>query len=161
VPIIILPSPSGGSSGTSAATRVSETSKFFGEDIWYDVSQAGPDAEPDYVITTAGDYAIAIEREALRQALVRRAITDPDEWPTLVNYGVGALSYVKSKNSASNRAALEARIRAQFPLDPRVESVDTVTITSAEGGGVDVFVLVIPVGALRNDKPLPVRILIT
>lgn len=161
MPFFIVPSPEAGASATPAASRASDEAQFFGEDIWFDVAPATPDAEPDYVITSSGDYALATGREALRQALVRRTITSPDEWPTLVDYGVGALEFLKGRNTAAERAALEARIRSQYLKDPRVESIDSVTLTTLDGGGLDVFVLVIPVGALRNDKPLPVQILIT
>src|SRR4051812_16319850 len=100
MPLFILPSPSGGSSGLPEATRADEQAQMFGEDIWFDVASATPDIEPDYVITASGDYALATGREALRQSLLRRLITDPDEWPTLDDYGCGALSYLKGKNTA-------------------------------------------------------------
>ena len=119
------------------------------------------EAQPNYVITTAGDYALATGTEALRQALMRRTITSPREWPTLKNFGVGAKDYVKEKDTPASRAELEATIRSQYLQDPRVDSIDSVTIDSLEGGGLDILVMVIPVGALRQDKPLPVHITIT
>lgn len=157
----IVPSPDAGSSSTPASGRAAAQAQFFGEDIWYDVVGSDPDAQPDYVITVSGDYAIATGIDAYRQALVRRAITDPTEWSTLKDYGAGVLSYVKRRNTPAARAELEARIRSQFMKDPRTDSVDSVTITPLDGGGLDILVLVIPVGALRQDKPLPVQITIT
>jgi hypothetical protein len=55
---------------------------------------------------------------------MRRTITNPGEWKTKPNYGVGARLYVKAKDTPATRSELAARIRSQYLLDQRVESVD-------------------------------------
>jgi hypothetical protein len=52
------------------------------------------------------------------------------------------------------------RVRSQFGADPRVESIDSVTIESLDADALKISVMVIPVGRARTDKPLPVQILI-
>lgn len=141
-------------SGLSDAAKAARDAAFFGEDIWY--AAVHDDGSGEYVITPAGDLQVAVGREALRQALIRRLITRPDEWPTLPDYGVGALDYVKGKNTPSARAELEARVRSQFARDQRVERVDIVMVTPLDDGspGLKVSVQVTPRGRLRSDRPL-------
>lgn len=149
-----------GGSGLSAGEQAAVQAGFFGEDIWYDVSADNSgNAEGDYVITAAGDVQAVNGREALRQSLTRRIITDPEEWPTLPNFGVGAGRYVKAKNTAAVRAELESKIRAQFLRDPRVESVVLVTVWPlADGDGLKISVTVTPRGRLRAERPLSVQV---
>jgi len=159
-PSWFLPTPSGGSSGVPASEQASQDALFYGEDIWHDVATADVNGEADYVVTSAGDWAVVTGREALRQSLMRRTITNPGEWPTLPDYGVGARQYVKARNTASVRAELESRIRSQYLRDPRVHSVDLVTVAQLADGspGIVISVLVTPRGRLRTDKPMPVRL---
>lgn len=154
-----LPQPPNGVTGTSSSDEAQQRAKFFGEDIWYDVSHPDPNTgTPDYVPNAAGDWTLVTELEALRQSLLRRTITNPGEWKTKPNYGVGARQYIKAKNTAANRAELEARIRSQYLQDPRVESIDSVTITQPFDDGLSIVVVVIPAGRLRNDQPLVVQL---
>lgn len=144
-----------------ASEQATQEARFYGSDIWFDI--AAPDVqlgEANYVVTAAGDLALATGREALRQSLIRRLITAPGEWATLPDYGVGARAYVKAKNTRSVRAELESKIRAQFLRDPRVHSVDLVTVTQLDDGspGLKISIQVTPRGRLRTDKPLPVQL---
>lgn len=141
-------------SGLSTAAQAARDAAFFGEDIWY--AAVHDDGSGEYVITPAGDLQVAVGREALRQALIRRLITDPDEWPTLPDYGVGARRYVKAKNTPSVRAELESRTRSQFARDRRVEAVNVVLVAQLGDGspGVRVTVQVTPRGRLRGDRAL-------
>lgn len=157
----LLPSPTSGTSGVPASEQQNQIAHFFGEDIYFDI--AAPDVElgeADYIITPTGDWLTVTGEEALRQSLIRRIVTNPGEWATKPNYGVGARQYVKAKNTKTTRAELESRIRAQFLFDQRVERVDLVVVEQLEDGsaGVKIEVHVTPRGRLRGDKPLPVRL---
>lgn len=155
-----LQTPSSGASGVPASESIDQASKFFGLDIWFDVAMPGSDGQATYVVTPAGDVTVASGREALRQSLTRRLITNPGDWKTVPEYGVGARQYVKGKNTPSRRAELESRIRAQFMRDPRVLRVALAMVTPLDDGspGLRVSVSVIPVGRLRSDQALPVQI---
>lgn len=160
-PSFTLPVPPNGYQGVPDSEAQSQGSRFFGVDIHLDV--AAPDltfGQAHYVTTAAGDWAVARGREALRQSLIRRIITSPGEWQTKPDYGVGARQYVKAKNTATVRAELESRIRAQFSRDVRVLSVDLVTIAQLDDGssGVKISVTVTPRGRLRTDQPLVVAL---
>lgn len=156
----IVPNPTIETAAASAKQADPDT-QFFGRDIYFEI--AAPDAtlgEADYVVNAAGDWTAVTGREALRQSLLRRLITSPGEWQTKPDYGVGARQYVKAKNLLATRNELEARIRAQFLRDPRVERVDTVTVAQLDDGsaGVKISVFVTPRGRLRSDRPLPVQL---
>lgn len=158
-PTFTVPDPAAGYVGTPESERLEQDARFYGADIWLDV--AAPDAQlgsARYVTTAAGDWTIARGREALRQSLLRRLVTNPGDWQTKPNYGVGARQYVKAKNTRSVRAELESRIRQQFALDVRVHSVDVVIINPLDDGspGLRIEVLVTPRGRLRTDQPLAV-----
>jgi phage baseplate assembly protein W len=158
-PSWIIPNPPSGYQQTPAAEQESQESRFYGADIHLDV--AAPDVtlgQASYVTTASGDWALARGREALRQSLIRRTVTNPGDWATKPNYGVGARQYVKAKNTRSKRAELESRIREQYMSDPRVHSVDIVTVTPLDDGspGVKISVQVTPKGRLRTDQPLEV-----
>lgn len=147
-------------SGLPASEQASQDAVFFGEDIWFDVAgDLTGKGEGNYVITAGGDLQTATGREALRQSLIRRTITSPEEWPTLPGFGVGAGDYVKAKNTPAVRAELEAKIRTQYLRDPRVESVDLVAVWPLENGpGLKISVNVTPRGRLRTDRPLSVQL---
>ena len=158
-PSFTITDPPSGYQGTPESEQQAQDARFYGVDVWLNV--AAPDVtlgQARYVTTASGDWAVARGREALRQSLLRRLITNPGDWQTKPNYGVGARQYVKAKNTRSARAELESRIRAQFALDVRVHSVDIVTITPLDDGspGVKISVLVTPRGRLRTDKALEV-----
>lgn len=160
-PSWFLPSPSTGYSGVPAAEQASQDALFFGEDVWYDI--AAPDVtlgEANYVTTAGGDLATVTGREALRQSLMRRYVTNPGEWPTLPEYGAGAQQYVKGKNTPAVRSELESVIKAQTLRDPRVQSVTTAIVEQLDDGsdGIKISVVVVPKGRLRSDRPLPITL---
>lgn len=163
-PIFVIPEPPNGFIGTPASESASENARLYGSDIWLNV--AAPDVQlgqARYVTTAAGDWALATGREALRQSLMRRLITNPGDWQTKPDYGVGARQYVKAKNTGTVRAELESRIRSQFARDARVHSVDLVTLERLDGDapGIKVSVAVTPRGRLRTDQPLSVVLGVT
>lgn len=163
-PSFLLPNPPSGYQGTPESEQIEQSNRFYGSDIWLDV--AAPDVQlgqAKYVTTAAGDWALARGREALRQSLLRRLVTNPGEWQTKPDYGVGARQYVKAKNTSTARAELESRIRTQFARDPRVHSVQLVTLTPLDDGtpGVKISIQVTPRGRLRSDRPLEVQMEVT
>lgn len=155
-----IPNPPNGYQGVASSDQATQEAQFYGEDIHYDVSQPDGSGQANYVVTASGDWAIVVGREALRQSLLRRLITHPDEWPTKQNYGVGARRYIKARNSVSVRNELESKIRGQFMRDPRVHSVDTVLVSPLDDGsqGVKISILVTPKGRLRTDRSVPINL---
>jgi phage baseplate assembly protein W len=147
----------GGSSSLPAADRTSQVDRMFGVDLWLDVSTEAA----DLLITPAKDWQIVRGREALRQSLLRRLITNPGEWATLPQYGVGARLFVKERNTKAKRDELANRIRDQFLRDPRVASVDQIVIESLpEDFGIKLAVYVTPKGRLEAGGSLAVQITI-
>jgi phage baseplate assembly protein W len=156
-----LPFELGGTGGgLTEAEIAAQVGKFFGGDIWFDVSQPDQTGHANYVITPAGDVAMVSEHEALRQSLIRRYLTNPGDWKTAPNYGAGCRQYVKGKNTAAERAELESRVRAQSLRDPRVLTVDLATVTPLEDGspGIRLSVKITPKGRLRGDQALPIHL---
>jgi phage baseplate assembly protein W len=148
-----------GQSATPQSERDEQAARFYGSDIWLDV--AAPDVQlgqARYVTTAAGDWALATGREALRQSLLRRLVTNPGDWQTKPDYGVGARQYGKAKNTSTMRAELESRIRSQFARDPRVHSIELVTIErlDSDAPGIKISIIVTPRGRLRSDQQLSV-----
>ena len=122
--------------------------RLWGRDLWLDARVAGADT----ITTPSGDLAVVGGEEALRQALIRRVVTNPGDWALLPNYGVGARRYVKARNTRAMRDELAERVRSQFLAEPRVERIERVTISTTEDGlGIHVLAVVIPVGRLRTE----------
>lgn len=146
-----------------AGDLADQQSALFGEDIWYDVSHPDNTGYADLIVDAGGDWQDVTGIEALRQSLLRRLITNPGEWQTVPDYGVGARQYIKAPMTPSTLSELEARIRSQYLRDDRVEAIDSITITPLTGDqpGIYVLVNVIPKGRLRQDASLPVAITIT
>jgi len=139
-PWTISPSVGGSVAGGSEAQL--QIDRLRGLDIWFDVVQ-GDGA--DYVVTPAGDWKVAEGFVALRQWIIRTIITDPGEWATLPDYGVGARLFVKNRNTASARDELKERIRGQLLRDPRIEDVKEVFVEILSDS-VRIAVTVIPTG---------------
>ena len=147
-----LPGPAAGSSGVSNTEIAGQRSRAFGSDIWFDVSE-GQDA--DMEVTPAGDWLPVEGTEALRQAVLRRIITNPGEWQTLPDYGVGARLFVKARNTPAARAELEERIRSQLGREPRVGSVEQVLVEQLDDNvGIKVSVQIVPAG--ETDRAIPI-----
>lgn len=141
----------GGDASSIRSELLSAFSKLYGKDIWFDVTAD----QPDYIVTPAGDWLPVEGHEALRQSLMRRIVTNPGEWQTLPNFGVGARLYVKARNTQATRDELEARIRSQFMADPRVEAVGQVVIAQlTDSPGLKISVQVTPRGRLKSERPL-------
>lgn len=145
-------------SGSGAATTLpaeaqsDQIARLFGRDIWFDVSAS----HVNTIVTAAGDWATVEGYEALRQSLIRRLITNPGEWRTLPEFGVGARQYVKQRDTRSTRDELAERIRAQFMRDDRVEAVAQIVMESLGNGepGLRVAIRVVPRGRLRPEDTI-------
>lgn len=149
-----LPTSGGSGTGLASATTRRQAAKLFGRDIWFDVS-----AEiANYIVTPAGDWLTVEGAEALRQSLLRRIITNPGEWAARPNFGVGARQFVRARNTRATRDELAERVRAQFLSDPRVESVQEITVKQFADGGLFLSAPVRPLGRLRPDDVLGVRL---
>ena len=151
-PIFIVPDPPSGYQGTPETEQENQEALFFGEDIYFDVATPDPESEQaSYVVNAAGDWTTVTGLAALKQSLFRRLITNPGEWQTKPNYGVGARQYIKARNTEATRTELASRIKSQFALDKRVKTVDTAVMSRLDDGspGIKVSVTVTPVGRLR------------
>ncbi|HSR79108.1 MAG TPA: hypothetical protein VLN57_21220 [Xanthobacteraceae bacterium] len=146
-------------SGLPQAEQNAQTARFYGADIWLDISRPDATGQAQYIVTPAGDLQLATGREALRQSLLRRTLTDPGEWQTAPDFGVGARQFVKGRNTDTERTALINRVRSQYLRDPRVQSVDLVLVTPLDDGspGVLLQAQVTPKGQL-GVQPLPVHL---
>lgn len=144
------PFPPASQGNASRAALVGQIDAAFGRDIWLDLANPGPDREPYVPPTQSGDVLLIEGREALRQAVIRRIITDPGEWSTLPEYGIGASRYVRGKANAATIDELKARIRTQLLRDPRIYSVDQVA-TEVSDGGLKIFIRITPKGERRTD----------
>ncbi len=143
--------------GTLTPDRAKQLDELWGVDIYFDVSdEQGADTKS----TNYGDYLIARGRTALRQAVIRRIITNPGEWRTLPDYGVGARLFVKARNTAAARQELEEKIRGQLKQEARIESVDQINIEQISGG-LKISVVVTPVGQLERNRPLVANVEVT
>ena len=144
-PAVAVPSP------------ITQLDLLFGRDLWFDVRQG---ASANYETTPAGDWKIVEGREALRQAILRRIITDPGEWATLPGYGVGARMYVKARNTRATRDELVERIRGQVLQDPRVESVEAVQVEILPDK-VRIGVIVVPLGRTQRNEVVRASVEVT
>jgi hypothetical protein len=133
-----------------ASGAQTQLDRLFGRDIWFDVRGA---EGANYEVTPAGDWKVAAGEECLRQAIIRRILTDPGEWSTLPEYGVGARMYVKARNTQASRDELSERIRGQLLQDYRIESVDTVEIT-VSASSLHISVIVTPKGRQLRNRPV-------
>jgi hypothetical protein len=150
---------SAGASGIPASETRDQVALLFGRDIWFDVR--GDQA--NYIVTPAGDWLTVEGTEALRQSLLRRTITNPGEWTTLPDFGVGARMFLKARNVKSVRDELAERIRSQYLRDDRVEAVASVTIEPLDNGepGIRVAAVVVPKGRLRPTDTVLIQLEVT
>lgn len=146
------PPPPNGVVFTPTTDTNAQAAQFYGEDIWFDVTQG---SVPNLIVTPAGDWLPVTGMTALRQSLLRRTITKPGEWKFKPNFGVGATEYIKEKDTPAMRAELAARVRSQYLQDQRVESVDEIVIEKFSDGigpGLRLNVVFTPRGRLRTDQ---------
>jgi phage baseplate assembly protein W len=136
----------------SRPSPADQVDRLFGRDLFFD---------GDTRTTPAGDWLLVDGREALRQALIRRVLTNPGEWKTLPDYGAGARMFVKAKDTRAARDELVSRIRGQLAAETRVGSVDQVAIERTPDGALKVAVTVTPAGRAERARPVTASVEVT
>lgn len=133
--------------------RAKARDRLFGRDIWFDVTRE----RIDRVVTAKGDWKLVDGVEALRQSLIRRIITNPGEWQTKPDYGVGARLFVKQRMTSTVIADLQTRIRSQMLKDARVDRVDQV-IVERSNGVLHIVVTIVAKGRDINSSPINIGV---
>lgn len=82
----------------------------------------------DYIATASGDLGTDSGDTNLSNALFRRLITSKGAIIHRPNYGVGIKDFQNGLNTLSKQREIALLIGEQFPLDPRVQSVDGVSV---------------------------------
>jgi phage baseplate assembly protein W len=128
-----------------AATRPAfdRRSLLYGKDLWW---------KGGLVRSSANDWLTVEGQEALRQSVLRRLCTNPGEWRTRPDYGVGALAMVYEEMTTSRVQLLQSRIRTQLTQDPRIQRV-----TAAEVARTDAGLLVIAVAIESRGQAIQFR----
>jgi phage baseplate assembly protein W len=144
----------GGESSISPAADDFQLARFFGKDMFFDVSN---EKGADLKVNQAGDWLLVSGKEALRQAVLRRIVTNPGEWKTLPDYGVGARLYVKTRNTRASRDELVERIRSQLLRDTRIEKVNQVVVELTDGV-LRIAVQITPFGQAQRAQPFSIAI---
>lgn len=118
---------------------ISEVDKLFGRDVYMAL---------DTATSPAGDWTLVEGEEALKQSLRHRTVTNPGEFRTRPDYGVGAGMYVRARQTQATRAELAGRIRQQYLRDQRVLAVEDVAMEWSDG------LLKLAVGVTAKGTPL-------
>lgn len=142
-----LPGVTTGAQGVGGDDRERQYDHLWGRDIWLDANGSA-----ELEVTPAGDYLLASGARALRQAIIRRIITDPGEWATLPDYGVGARAFVKARRTRTAMDELIERIRGQLLQDPRVDEVAAVLIDDETPDQLKIGVYVLAKGRARQNE---------
>jgi len=87
----------------------------------------------DMRLTAGGDVQLVAGLANLYQALFHRLITVPGSLVYKPNYGIGITRFQNAPNSLPVQQNIASLIQEQFPQDPRVQSVSSVSITSEDG----------------------------
>lgn len=136
MPIILIPTPSGGSVELANETEID----LFGVDLLF---------TDDLQVTASGDYATVEGYEALKQAIKIRLMTSPGEYAIHPGFGCGLSRWVKKRATQSDRDSLRQTIIDQLSQEERISNVEEVTVesfTSGDKTGVKIFVRVIALG---------------
>jgi phage baseplate assembly protein W len=88
----------------------------------------------DFQVTGSGDYALVEGEENLRRGIYRRLMTRQGDFRARPEYGAGTQSYVKKTASRANLDALRQRATEQLRLDPRIESVEEMSLELSQVG---------------------------
>lgn len=120
-----------------------------GNDLWWD---------GDYRVDATGDWLVISGIPALKQSLTRRLLTNPGDWATKPDYGVGAPALVKRRATQSNIDYLVNRTRQQFLLDERVVKVTTISTFYSGTGTLKMAVSVQAKNQVRSSNPIIVQV---
>lgn len=130
-------------------TTIRELRRLWGRDVFF--------KNGDYSVGPAGDWLVVDREEALRQAIIRRVITDPGEWTTLPEYGIGARAFVKARKTRAVISELRERIRTQLLREPRIASVEQVDIES-DISTLKISIKVLAKGRAERSEPLVISV---
>jgi len=92
-------------------------SEFIGKDIKH---------ESDFENDGTGDLATIEGLDNIRAAIIRRIMTSPGSVAYRPKYGVGILEYQGAPLNLQVQRSIALRLQEQLPLDPRIESVNSV-----------------------------------
>jgi phage baseplate assembly protein W len=87
----------------------------------------------DMLISPSGDLQVITGLANFRQAIFHRLITVPGSLVHRPTYGCGIGNFQNCATSLQAQQKLAKIIMAQLPLDPRVQSVSGVSVTSEDG----------------------------
>ncbi len=77
----------------------------------------------DYQVSASGDMQTISGQNNIREALIRRTVTQPGSLIHRPDYGVGIKDFLNALNSLDNQRELANRIKVQWEQDPRVVEV--------------------------------------
>lgn len=86
----------------------------------------------DFIASAAGDIETIAGVENVKDAILRRLVTQPGSLVHRPNYGVGVKDFQNRLNSISTQRELAQRISEQLPQDPRVEKVVGMRVESED-----------------------------
>lgn len=86
----------------------------------------------DFLAASNGDLQVIKAQENVKEALIRRTITEPGTLVHRPEYGVGLKRFVNALNSLDNKRELANRIKVQWEQDERVEEVISVSIQAED-----------------------------
>jgi phage baseplate assembly protein W len=101
--------------------------------------------------SVSGDLPTLNGVENLKSALIRRWITEPGTFVYRPDYGAGLLRFQNEPMTIDNRRRMARAIEEQTKLERRVESIQSITITSSDNtpGRTVITVVVKAIG--QND----------
>lgn len=82
----------------------------------------------DFKASPTGDLDVVSGMRNLQGALLRRLLTTPGSLVHRPAYGCGLAEFQNASMTLGTKRQLSLRIANQFPLDPRVDSVESVNI---------------------------------
>lgn len=91
--------------------------EFLGKDIKH---------ESDFENNGTGDLETVEGLDNIRAAILRRIMTTPGSVAYRPTYGVGILEYQGAPMTLQVQRSIALRLQDQLPLDPRIESVNSV-----------------------------------
>lgn len=87
----------------------------------------------DMAVASNGDLQTVSGLANVQQALLHRLMTVPGSLVHKPTYGIGIGRFQNAPTSLQTQQNIAQLIGEQFPLDPRVQSVSAVSISSADG----------------------------
>lgn len=86
----------------------------------------------DLKVTSSGDLDVISGLDNLREAVLRRMLTRPGSLVHRPDYGVGLVDFKGAPVTLTTKRQLATRIREQLTLDPRIDRVVSVSVSSED-----------------------------